>query len=171
MCQGDRLNLVHQPCKCGVVNAEEATPKDIGRRRSNANEPEPKRTRGFGNDLDPKMHGVFETYERKCKQLDARFPNLSPKEIVKKLLGRAAAEMEADSDDDAPPRCAAVGVTGEQGGRLLTCLLVRATQLDDPPPLLERWSLGVPQQAASQDCDVPCRQAVHREGNQVPPQA
>eukprot|EP00966_Prymnesium_polylepis_P231094 5347856-Prymnesium_polylepis.1 len=29
-----------------------------------------------------------------------------------------------------------VGVTGEQGGRLLTCLLVRATELDDPPSFL-----------------------------------
>jgi hypothetical protein len=138
MCQGDRLNLVHQPCKCGVVNAEEATPKDIGRRRSNANEPEPKRTRGFGNDLDPKMHGVFETYERKCKQLDARFADMSPKEVVKKLLGRAASQMENDSDDDQELQSSSrsVGVTGEQGGRLLTCFLVRAAELDEPPSFL-----------------------------------
>ena len=138
MCQGDRLNLVHQPCKCGVVKADEAAPKDIGRRRSTPNEPEAKRTRGFSDDLDPKMQGVFETYERKCHQLDARFPDSGPKEVVKRLLGRAASQMANDSDDDQEPQSSSrsVGVTGEQGGRLLTCFLVRAAELDEPPLFL-----------------------------------
>ena len=138
MHKGDRLVLVLVDCKCVLAEAPETVParKPKEEEPAAARTSAKQRTRGFNDDLDPTMHGTYETYERKCKQLDARFPNLSPKEIVKKLLGRAAAEMEADSDDDAPPRCAAVGVTGEQGGRLLTCLLVRATQLDDPPPFL-----------------------------------
>ena len=55
-------------------------------------------------------------------------PQMSEKEIVKKLLGRSKSEVEADSDDESSHSLSSssVGVTGEQGGRLLACFLVRA---------------------------------------------
>ena len=63
---------------------------------------------------------------------------MSPKEVVKRLLGRAAAQMETDSEDDQDQQSSSrsVGVTTEQGGRLLTCFLVRAAKLDEPPSFL-----------------------------------
>ena len=160
--KGDRLNLAYIACKCDGTEAVDVDQKDINGRRDLRGESEteraPKRTRGFSDDLDPTCHGIFETYERKCKQIDTRFRDLSTKEIVKKLLGRSMQQVQhvlrgarsahcpartrsaptcahvpqvcADSDDEAlgAPSQAEVGVTGPQGGRLLVCLLVRAEQ-------------------------------------------
>jgi hypothetical protein len=84
------------------------------------------------------MYGTFETFERKCKQLDTRFSGQAPKEVVRKLLGRTAAEMDMDSEDEGERQSSSsVGVTGEQGGRLLVCFLVRAAEQEDPPSFLD----------------------------------
>ena len=78
--------------------------------------------------------GISQTYQRKCQQIDQRFPGKSPKEIVKALLGRGAQQAALDSDDEADGDASTstpVGVTGEQGGRLLTCFLLRAQRAGD----------------------------------------
>ena len=82
---------------------------------------------------DPMAQGLLETYRRKCEQIDNRFGDMSAKEIVKSLLGRGAQAMEMDSDDEDEEGYSSdsVGVTGEQGGRLLTCFLVRAEKVGD----------------------------------------
>ena len=124
MHKGDRLNLTVFPCKCDGNEVKDVAEK-LGRRPA-ATEPVSKRQqRGFSAELDPTCQGMFDTYERKCKQIDQRYPEMSEKDIVKKLLGRTGKEMATDSDDESVS-VKSVGVTGEQGGRLLVCFLVRA---------------------------------------------
>eukprot|EP00966_Prymnesium_polylepis_P071670 1664532-Prymnesium_polylepis.1 len=81
----------------------------------------------------------MQTFQRKCAQIDARYPGMSEKDIVRKLLGRAPTEIAADSDDDGgdgATSSSSIGVTGTQGGRLLVCFLVRAVRSDSVPKFL-----------------------------------
>lgn len=134
--RGDRCKLDPIACKCQEKEADD----EIADRRT-TEEPPPKRTRGFSQDLDPMCHGMMQTFERKCRQIDARYPGKSAKEIVKALLGRSAQQLTVDSEDEedegegsastSQRASQRVGVTGEQGGRLLTCFLVRAERAGD----------------------------------------
>ena len=142
MHMGDRCKIQPVPCKCdGAQPSHADTQPESGSTpptRSAVEEPPNKRHRGFSDDLDPNMYGIFQTFERKCTQLDMRFSGQPPKQVVRKLLGRTAEEMEMDSDDEGEPQSSrSVAVTGEQGGRLLVCFLVRAAQQEDPPSFLD----------------------------------
>ena len=110
MHMGDRCNLNPIPCKCAFSSEPKTEPKGELQ----------KRTRGFGDDLDPTCEGIRQTYERKLEQIDRRFPSHGAKAIVKKLLGE-----DVSRDDELPSErdTSGVGVTGEQGGRLLACFL------------------------------------------------
>ena len=65
----------------------------------------------------------------RLKQIAQRYPEMAPKEIVKKLLGK-----DVSIDDPIPmgrPSSRDDGVTGEQGGRLLACYLYELEQTGD----------------------------------------
>ena len=139
------LTLPDQACKCDKeqLDSDKLGHHDQGRRAATTDHQSRKRSRGFTDELDPNAQGMHETYTRKCAQIDLRYPEMSAKDIVKKLLGRAADVMENDSDDeaDAASSSNSIGVTGEQGGRLLACFLVRAEQ-DNSVPFLANGILA-----------------------------
>ena len=132
--KGDRLNLSIVACKCDEVQQPQAD--DVRQRPSAAEEKPAKRSRGFGDDLDPNGEGIAQTYARKLEQIGARYPSLvsEPGAILKKLLGCDVSidEPPKNSRNDAPP------VTGELGGRILgrgllpLLALAQAAQLPRP---------------------------------------
>ena len=147
MHMGARCNLVPIPCLCGDPDAEvqfeqekrEATEvkstaaaTEAGKTHPKAPKSHAKRScgeRGFSAELDPMCHGMCETYERKCHQLDVRFgEDATLKVVVQQLLGRTITAIAEDSDDEDTGGAASssAGVTGEQGGRLLACAVLRA---------------------------------------------
>jgi hypothetical protein len=117
--KGDRLNLVVQSCKCDVTEFEDSVQK-LGRPPPKTERQQAKRPRGFGSDLDPDgSQGTLATYNRKCTLLDDRYPGQGFKAVATALLGNDLNLDEAGSS-------ASIGVTGEQGGKVLACFLVRA---------------------------------------------
>jgi hypothetical protein len=72
-------------------------------------------------------------YCRRCEQIDARYPDADAKVVVSKLLG-------ADVNRDEASGSASTGVTGEQGGKLLACFLVRTEMADGTPSFLANGS-------------------------------
>ena len=65
----------------------------------------------------------------RCEQIRERYPDISPKAIISKLLG-------ADVNRDEAGGAASTAVTGEQGGKMLACFLVHTEMADDPPSFL-----------------------------------
>ena len=126
MHKGDRLNLVVVPCKCDTIDASAATPATMDKREGAGT----KRTRGFDEDLDPTRmaQGMVQTNMRKLALIEKRYSGLSPREILKKLLGK---DVMADEQAGASNARDAVPVTGEQGGRILACYLYSLEQSDD----------------------------------------
>ena len=123
--KGDRLNLTLVACKCDEVQQPKA--EDM-RQRPAAEEKAPKRSRGFGDDLDADAEGVLQTYQRKLDQIAKRYPELQPLAVVKKLLGKDVdidEPIEKTRASNVPP------VTGEQGGRMLACYLYYLELNDD----------------------------------------
>uniref|UniRef100_A0A7S4HFF4 Uncharacterized protein n=2 Tax=Prymnesium polylepis TaxID=72548 RepID=A0A7S4HFF4_9EUKA len=117
--KGDRLNVKMIACKCDTQDVDEAC---ASKRKAKEPQTEAKRTRGFDQDLDPTCQGLYDTYTRKIGQVESRYPETEPKDIIKKLLGK-----DASIDDPLPNgrQSNVPGVTGEQGGRLLACYLFK----------------------------------------------
>ena len=85
---------------------------------------EPKRTRGFGDDLDPTGQGILQSYERYCNILQKRYPGLGPKAVIKKLLGEDV-KFDWDDEGDSSTTHRKENVTGNVGGKILVCYLIR----------------------------------------------
>ena len=124
MHKGDRLKVDPVPCKCDVKDFE---PGDASKRKAaspgTAPDAKAKKTKSFANELDPDdRQYMSDVYERKTTQIANRYPGLEPKVILKKLIG-----SDVSIDDPVPNGRAGVdvGVTGEQGGRLLACYLFK----------------------------------------------
>jgi hypothetical protein len=58
----------------------------------------------------------------RCEQINARYPDMDAKAILTKLLGADVHRDEAGGSADKSG-----AVTGEQGGKMLACFLVRCT--------------------------------------------
>ena len=126
---GDRCKLEPVPCGCDAPGGEhcEEAPNTTEQARP------PKRTRGFGQDLDPTCEGIFQSYSRYVRILGKRYPDARPKAIIKKLLGEDVAfdwDAEGDSSSSSNTRS---NVTGSVGGKILVCFLL---SLEDPPNTL-----------------------------------
>ena len=80
----------------------------------------------MGKKSDPTStrHGTQLTNERKLKQIEDRYPEMEPKKILKKLLGTDVS-IDDPIVDGRPSSSDTIGVTGEQGGRLLACYLFK----------------------------------------------
>ena len=65
------------------------------------------RARGFNDDLDSTCEGIMQTFKRKLEQIEARYPEMAPKVILKKLLGKDVSRDDlgrpGSSSDKSPP--------------------------------------------------------------------
>jgi hypothetical protein len=117
--KGDRTNVVMIACEC---DTEDVSTANAMKRKASPTTVGGKRTRGFTQDLDPMNEGVLETYDRKVKLVAQRYPDMDPKAILTKMLGK-----DVSVDEDIPSGRAssshAPGLTGEQGGRIVACYL------------------------------------------------
>ena len=74
---------------------------------------------------------IHETYTRKLEQLHSRYPEMNFQSVMKKLLGRDVERDEPVSSS----RETNVPFAGEQGGRMLACMVVPHVR-DQPADIL-----------------------------------
>jgi hypothetical protein len=126
MHSGDRLNVKVIACACqreaaSAANASKRkAPEDKGTQGGAKRRP----TKSFEAELDPNgAHNMSRIYNERIEKIKKRYPETEPKAILKKLLGKDVSVDDPIPDGRASSSSSDVGVTGEQGGRLLACYL------------------------------------------------